>query len=146
VTNRIFKEFVTNGGYRKREFWKHEFLKEGTKLNWEEAMAEFVDSTGRPGPSTWVGGDYPPGKEGYPVSGVSWYEADAFAEYAHKNLPSILHWRAATGGGSDPVLNYSLSTVLIAQAPGYKAGHQLLKSSLFKKEKEKVVDFALVRQ
>jgi len=35
---------------------------------------------------------------------------------------------------------------VIAQAPGYKAGHQLLKSSLFKKEKEKVLDFALVRQ
>jgi hypothetical protein len=35
---------------------------------------------------------------------------------------------------------------MIVQAPGYKAGHQLLKSSLFKKEKEKVLDFALVRQ
>jgi hypothetical protein len=35
---------------------------------------------------------------------------------------------------------------VIAQAPGYKAQHQLLKSILFKEEKEKVLDFALVRQ
>jgi hypothetical protein len=35
---------------------------------------------------------------------------------------------------------------VIAQAPGYKAQSRLLKSSLFKEEKEKVLDFALVRQ
>ena len=51
-------------------------------------MAEFVDSTGRPGPATWQGGDYPEGQDDYPVSGVSWYEAAAYAEFAHKSLPT----------------------------------------------------------
>jgi len=29
VTNKQFKEFINKGGYQKKEYWKHEFLKEG---------------------------------------------------------------------------------------------------------------------
>ena len=36
----------------------------------------FRDGTGRPGPATWQLGTYPAGQDGYPVSGVSWFEAD----------------------------------------------------------------------
>jgi dienelactone hydrolase len=60
-------------------------------------MSEFVDATGRPGPATWEGGDYPSGRGDYPVSGVSWYEAAAYAEYAGKTLPTVLHWHIAAG-------------------------------------------------
>ena len=92
VTNRDFKEFVDAGAYMKKELWKHEFVKAGKSLTWEEAMAEFVDATGRPGPSTWEVGDYPDGQEDYPVTGISWYEAAAYAEFAGKNLPTLFHW------------------------------------------------------
>jgi len=92
VTNRQYKEFVDRGGYQKQEFWKHSFLKDGRILSWEEAMAEFRDETGRPGPATWEAGDFPKGQEDYPVGGVSWYEAAAYAEFAGKSLPSIYHW------------------------------------------------------
>ncbi len=53
VTNKQFKEFVDQGGYQKRDYWKEPFVKDGRGRSWEEAMAEFRDSTGRPGPSTW---------------------------------------------------------------------------------------------
>ena len=79
VTNREFKEFVDNGGYRKREYWKHAFTKESKALTWEQAMAEFRDATGRPGPAAWQLGSYKEGEADFPVGGVSWYEAAAYA-------------------------------------------------------------------
>jgi eukaryotic-like serine/threonine-protein kinase len=97
VTNRDFQRFVDADGYRRREFWKHPFLADGRELAWEEAMARFVDQTGRSGPSTWLGGEHLPGQEDHPVSGVSWYEAAAYAEFAGKALPTLPHWRVAAG-------------------------------------------------
>jgi formylglycine-generating enzyme required for sulfatase activity/dienelactone hydrolase/predicted Ser/Thr protein kinase len=97
VTNRDFKRFVEAGGYRKQEYWKQPFLRNGRALSWREAMAEFRDRTGRPGPATWVSGDYPEGQGEYPVSGISWYEAEAYAEFAGKQLPTIYHWSHAAG-------------------------------------------------
>jgi len=95
VTNRQFKNFLEQGGYAKREYWKHEFRQDARTLSWEEAMALFRDRTGRPGPATWEVGDYPRGQEDFPVSGVSWYEAAAYAEFAGKSLPTIYHWATA---------------------------------------------------
>jgi pimeloyl-ACP methyl ester carboxylesterase len=95
ITNRQFKQFIDGGGYRKQEYWKPEFVQDGRKLSWEEAMQLFRDSTGRPGPSTWEFGDYPQGHDDYPVNGVSWYEAAAYAEFAGKQLPTIYHWQRA---------------------------------------------------
>jgi len=98
VTNQQYKEFVDAGGYRDREYWKHPFVQDGRQLSWDEAMGEFVDPSDQPGPSTWLGGDYPQGQGDYPVSGVSWYEAAAYAEYAGKSLPTNAHWNVARGG------------------------------------------------
>jgi formylglycine-generating enzyme required for sulfatase activity len=95
VSNKQFKRFVDGGGYQRREYWKHPFLREGRVVSWENAMAEFRDATGRPGPSTWEAGDYPKGQDDYPVGGVSWYEAVAYAEYAGKSLPTVYHWNNA---------------------------------------------------
>lgn len=97
VTNKKYKGFVDNGGYRNPQYWKFRFTKSGKLLSWDEAMAEFTDKTGRPGPATWEAGDYPDGQENYPVSGISWYEAAAYAEYAGKSLPTTEHWRSGAG-------------------------------------------------
>jgi len=97
VTNRQFKEFINHGGYEQRQYWKQTFIKDGRLLPWEEAIKLFKDSTGRPGPSTWEAGVYPAGKDEYPVAGVSWYEAAAYAEYAGKRLPTLYHWYRAAG-------------------------------------------------
>jgi dienelactone hydrolase len=97
VTNKQYKEFVDKGGYSNPDYWKNEFIKDGKTLTREEAMAEFTDKSGRPGPSTWEAGDYPDGLDDYPVSGVSWYEAAAYAEYAGKSLPTQIHWTSGAG-------------------------------------------------
>ena len=95
VTNRQFKAFVDAGAYRDRRFWKVAFVKDGRTIDWNRAMQEFVDRTGQPGPSTWEGGSYPDGQEEFPVTGVSWYEAAAYATFAGKELPTTAHWQAA---------------------------------------------------
>jgi dienelactone hydrolase len=98
VTNRQFKEFVDKGGYQRPELWKERFVKDGKILQFEQAMQDFRDATGKPGPSTWDG-SYPDGTADLPVGGVSWYEASAYAEFVHKELPTVYHWYIAAGIG-----------------------------------------------
>jgi len=97
VTNKHYKAFIDSGGYIKREYWQHEFIKDGRVLTWEEVMAEFDDQTARPGPATWQAGDYPDGQDDDPVSGISWYEAAAYAAFVGKSLPTGHHWGLARG-------------------------------------------------
>jgi len=101
VSNREFKRFVDEGGYERPAYWKHPFIKDGKALTWEAAMRELRDATGRPGPATWQLGTYPEGQADFPVSGVSWYEAAAYADFAGRSLPTVFHWyRAALGLGN----------------------------------------------
>jgi dienelactone hydrolase len=97
ITNKQFKEFVSAGGYRNRKFWKERFFRDRKEVTWEEAINGFVDQTGLPGPSTWQGGDFLEGEGDHPVSGVSWYEAAAYATFAGKSLPTGYHWGMARG-------------------------------------------------
>jgi len=97
VTNKQYKEFVNGGGYRNKKYWTRKFIKDGKELTWEEALKGFVDQTGLPGPSGWQAGDFPEGQGDYPVSGISWYEAAAYAEFAGKSLPTGIHWGIARG-------------------------------------------------
>jgi eukaryotic-like serine/threonine-protein kinase len=101
VTNREFKRFVDDGGYRRPELWREPFLKDGQELTMAAAMAHFRDATGRPGPATWEMGGYIAGTDDYPVAGVSWYEAAAYARWAGKSLPTLYHWSRA----ADPYLS-----------------------------------------
>jgi formylglycine-generating enzyme required for sulfatase activity/cephalosporin-C deacetylase-like acetyl esterase/predicted Ser/Thr protein kinase len=95
VTNKKFKEFVDAGGYRKPEYWKQPFVENGRTLSWEEAISRFRDKEGRPGPAAWELGNYPEGQGDYPVTGVSWYEAAAYAEFSGKSLPTAHQWQQA---------------------------------------------------
>jgi len=110
VSNEQYKQFVNAGGYQERTYWKHPFIHNGNEVSWETAMAEFRDATGRLGPSTWEVGSYPEGKRNHPVSGVSWYEAAAYAEFVGNDLPTTSHWGAASRGNLDMIsyLFYSM--------------------------------------
>jgi eukaryotic-like serine/threonine-protein kinase len=95
VTNQQYQDFLDAGGYSRREYWNEKFVKDGKELSWEQAMELFRDSTDRPGPATWEGGHFPKGQTDYPVSGVSWYEASAYAAFAHKSLAAMAQWYRA---------------------------------------------------
>ena len=96
VTNREFLEFVESGEYGRQDFWEQlTFMADGEEISWEDAMAQFRDPTGRPGPSTWQGGTFPKGEADYPVRGVSWFEAAAYAAFREKELPTIYEWSSA---------------------------------------------------
>jgi serine/threonine protein kinase/dienelactone hydrolase len=123
VSNRQYKVFVDKGGYQKKEFWKEPFTKDGKPLSWGQASALFHDATGRPGPKDWIQGEYPKGQEDFPVTGISWYEAAAYAAFAGKSLPTIYHWNRASGSISAafivPASNFGSSGVA---AVGSKKG------------------------
>ena len=97
VTNMQFKRFVDAGGYQDARYWTEPIVKEGRRLSLPDAAAEFRDRTGRPGPAAWELSAFPPGTEELPVTGVSWYEATAYAAYASESLPTLHEWdRAAS--------------------------------------------------
>jgi serine/threonine protein kinase len=95
VTNLEYQKFVDSGGYNEETYWREAINENGHTLSWSDAMARLRDTTGRPGPSTWVAGHYPEGQANYPVTGVSWFEAAAYAAYARKSLPTFAQWYKA---------------------------------------------------
>ncbi len=102
VSNRDFAQFIRDGGYRRRELWKVPIVKDGRTLTWEDAMSEFHDTTGLPGPRRWAQQKYADGQDDYPVTDITWYEAAAFAEARGKRLPTIFEWdKAARNGVAD---------------------------------------------
>ena len=117
VTNREYQEFVDHGGYENREYWKQPFIRDGRQLSWDETRNLFRDSTGRLGPSTWKGGHYPEGEGDYPVSGVSWYEAAAYAAYAGKSLPTLSQWYAIAPEGAGHYIVRESNISLSKEAP-----------------------------
>lgn len=109
VTNQAYKRFVDEGGYESPEYWRHPFVAEdGGELGFVEALNHFRDRTNRYGPATWEGGTYPEGQDDYPVGGVSWFEAAAYAEYAGRSLPPVPCWNdAASRGQIKAILPFS---------------------------------------
>lgn len=116
VTNREFKQFLDAGGYQQREYWQFPFLTDGKELTWEQVMSRCLDRTGRSGPATWEVGTYPVGEDDYPVTGVSWYEAAAYARFAGGELPTIFHWAWAAR------IRYSAGVVPLSNIEGRHDG------------------------
>jgi iron(II)-dependent oxidoreductase len=92
VTNGQYLEFVSEGGY-----WRAEL--------WSEAGRVWLSTTGVVAPKHWRrrGGEWctrsmdaeGPVEPDHPVCHVCWHEAEAFARWAGKRLPTEAEWEAA---------------------------------------------------
>ena len=122
VTNAAYKAFVDAGGYRDAKYWKQPFRDGERVLPFDEAMKRFLDSTGRAGPASWELGSYPEGRADYPVGGISWFEAAAYAEFTGKSLPSLYHWFHAAG--TDEIYSDILQLSNFADKGPTKAGER----------------------
>ncbi|NIM20296.1 MAG: SUMF1/EgtB/PvdO family nonheme iron enzyme [Candidatus Latescibacteria bacterium] len=58
----------------------------------------FVDSMKVRPPHHWKNERYPVGRDGYPVVGISWHEAAAYARFVGKRLPTEEEWEKAARG------------------------------------------------
>jgi eukaryotic-like serine/threonine-protein kinase len=103
VSNAEFKEFITAGGYSRKEFWG---ITAGAGISFEDAVKPFKDRTGLPGPRAWTNQNFPDGKANFPVTGISWFEALAYARFRGKSLPTVFQWeKAARDGKFDEAYN-----------------------------------------
>jgi len=83
VTNEQYQRFIEAGGYSNRENWSDE----GWKWRRQNKVAK---------PTCWD--DPESNQPDHPVVGVSYYEAEAYAKYAGKRLPTEQEWEKAARG------------------------------------------------
>ncbi|GJE59315.1 ergothioneine biosynthesis protein EgtB [Methylobacterium trifolii] len=96
VSNRDWLGFMADGGYARPELW----LSDG----WLAVQAEGWEAPGywrRDGESwaTMTLAGIRPVEPDLPVTHVSYYEADAYARWAGRDLPTEAEWEVAAGGG-----------------------------------------------
>jgi gamma-glutamyl hercynylcysteine S-oxide synthase len=92
TTNKEYARFVNEGGYQTREWWSDEGWEWRERENWTSPLYwKSVDREWRI-QTMFEEGVWQPE---HPVTGISWYEAEAYAQFMHKRLPTECEWEKA---------------------------------------------------
>jgi ergothioneine biosynthesis protein EgtB len=115
VTKGEWLDFMSDGGYERPEFWLADgwtaVQTEGWRapLYWEDRDGAWLQMT--------LGGMRPV-EPAAPVAHVSYYEADAFARWAGKRLPTEFEWEHASQGTDEKGLTLGTGAFRPSPAPG----------------------------
>ena len=109
VSNFEFSQFIYGDGYKNEEYWS-------------DAGWAWKESLGIEEPAYWQNPDLGPSHPNAPVVGVSWYEAEAYANFSKARLPTEAEWERAARG-TDGVRDYpwEAETILNVQSNSYRA-------------------------
>lgn len=121
VTNAEWSEFVADGGYKTPSLW----LSDG--LAWVRANAITAPLYWR-GDQAFTHGGWQDRDPDAPVTHISYFEADAYATWAGKRLPTEFEWEAIARGqeGEEPAHDPSGGNQIDGAAPPLPTGGESL--------------------
>ncbi len=92
TTNEEYAQFISEGGYERREWWSVEGWQWREKENWTSPLYWKIAGEEWRVQTLFDEGLWQPA---HPVTGVSFYEAEAYARFMRKRLPTEAEWEKA---------------------------------------------------